>query len=478
MHIDEEIFQREDFKRNLKLYEEAMKKGKKVFMDIDDMTDIIDYYNYDGRIEEATRMADYALELYPGAIGPHVFKERQAIAVGDIEEGKRQCEAIDDKNDIDYFYLRAELEIAQQNYDTSEKMIEEAYANTMPEDKEHFLLDISALYVDYNVVDLGEKWLAMMEDKNNRERLELVARIHCSRNRFDEAIKVLESLLDNNPFVYRYWNTLGIIHLCENNFDECRNCAEYSLAINPGNTDGLWCMAKALEGQGQIQEAVDAFEKFIKKMPNCARAEIELGSCLLQAGEAQKAKKWLEKAIRDYDGDRSILSQAYDDLAFIYSNKKEFGKALECLDNADIHSTFADEMPEARYQRIVLRGHVYLMNNQTDEALKLFEKAVKQSQRNPEIIFKVMVSLFDHSLYEQVLTYFRKLVRVMPEGWNLGYSYAAASCLRTMDISKGVNYLKKACQINPDEVELIFGDFFPSGITKEKYYEYIKNVKL
>ena len=45
MHIDEEIFQREDFKRNLKLYEEAMKKGKKVFMDIDDMTDIIDYYN-------------------------------------------------------------------------------------------------------------------------------------------------------------------------------------------------------------------------------------------------------------------------------------------------------------------------------------------------------------------------------------------------------------------------------------------------
>ena len=47
-----------------------------------------------------------------------------------------------------------------------------------------------------------------------------------------------------------------------------------------------------------------------------------------------------------------------------------------------------------------------------------------------------------------------------------------------MDISKGVNYLKKACLINPDEVELIFGDFFPSGITKEKYYEYIKNVKL
>ena len=57
MHIDEELFQKEEFKRNLKLYEEAVKKGNKVFMDIDDMTDIIDYYNYDGRIDKANAMA-------------------------------------------------------------------------------------------------------------------------------------------------------------------------------------------------------------------------------------------------------------------------------------------------------------------------------------------------------------------------------------------------------------------------------------
>ena len=58
MHINEELFQREDFKRNLNAYEEAMKTGKTVFMDIDDMTDIIDFYNYDGRIDDANAMAD------------------------------------------------------------------------------------------------------------------------------------------------------------------------------------------------------------------------------------------------------------------------------------------------------------------------------------------------------------------------------------------------------------------------------------
>ena len=159
MHIDEELFQKEEFKRNLKLYEEAVKKGNKVFMDIDDMTDIIDYYNYDGRIEEATRMADYALELYPGAIGPHVFKARQAIAMGDKDEAHRQCEAIDDKSDIDYFYLTVELEIANANIPRAERMILQAYKKLEPEERDNFLLDIGALYVDYNYVMPAESWL-------------------------------------------------------------------------------------------------------------------------------------------------------------------------------------------------------------------------------------------------------------------------------------------------------------------------------
>ena len=209
------------------MYEEAVRTGKTVFLDIDDMTDIIDYYNYDGRIDEANAMADYALLLYPGAIGPLVFKARQAIANDNIEEAKAQCEAIDEKSDIDYFYLKTELEIAQMHYEESEKMITEALATIDEnEDKENFLLDIGALYVDYNATDLGEKWLDKMKDKENRERLELVSRILCNRGEYDEAVKIIETLIDKNPFIYRYWNTLGLIHMSRNDVDESRKCGE------------------------------------------------------------------------------------------------------------------------------------------------------------------------------------------------------------------------------------------------------------
>lgn len=89
-----------------------------------------------------------------------------------------------------------------------------------------------------------------------------------------------------------------------------------------------------------------------------------------------------------------------------------------------------------------------------------------------------MVSLFDHELYDMVLTYYRKLIRVILEGWDVGYAYAAASYFKTKDIDKGTKCLKKACQLNPKEVETIFGNFFPSGMNNEEFCEMIKNLKL
>ena len=148
MHIDEELFKKDRFKRNLKQYEEAMKEGRTVFMDIDDLTDIIDYYNYDGLVDDANNVADYALALYPGSIGPLVFKTRQALVENNYEKARDLCEQIEDKSDVDYFYLRAELLIAEGKTQEAEDLLLARYEETDKDEHDNTSLHVGAVYIE------------------------------------------------------------------------------------------------------------------------------------------------------------------------------------------------------------------------------------------------------------------------------------------------------------------------------------------
>ena len=118
-----------------------------------------------------------------------------------------------------------------------------------------------------------------------------------------------------------------------------------------------------------------------------------------------------------------------------------------------------------------------MQNNQKEKALSIFDRAIELSDESPDIMLKVCVSLYDQGEYETSIAYFRHLETNMPQGWNLGFSYMAGSLLRTHQFKEGVEYLKKACQVNCTEAKLVFGDMFPADLPCDKYYDYIKNVK-
>lgn len=477
MHIDEELFKQARFKNKLKQYEQAKSERKTVFMDIDDLTDIIDYYNYDGLVDDAEDVANYALTLYPGAIGPLVFKARQALAEGEFDKAKEFSDSIEDKSDLDYFYLCAEMLIAQRKTKEAENLFQKKYAETDIDEHYNFCLDVGALYVDYGYSDLALDWLERTNDPEDIERLELTARIYCNMGEYEKATECLEKLIDNNPFVSRHWNMLALIQLCNGEYPECKSSAEYSLAITPENTDGLWCKAKALLSMNEPGEALKHYRRFLERMPENARAEADMGTCYLQLADLDKARDMLERAEGHCDlGDNILLIQIYDDLAYTYSCLKQLDKALEYLGLAE---QLENDSPNEERDpgRMVLEGHILLQNNQKEKALSIFDRAIELSDESPDIMLKVCVSLYDQGEYETSIAYFRHLETNMPQGWNLGFSYMAGSLLRTHQFKEGVEYLKKACQVNCTEAKLVFGDMFPADLPCDKYYDYIKNVK-
>ena len=92
---DEEYFDSEEFREILSEYEHAVETGQPVFIDVDGLAEVADYYHFNGRYDEADKAINLALSLSPGAIAPLTYKIHEALWKGNIEERISQSDCRD-----------------------------------------------------------------------------------------------------------------------------------------------------------------------------------------------------------------------------------------------------------------------------------------------------------------------------------------------------------------------------------------------
>ena len=236
MGYDKEYFDSEDFQELLSSYEAAVAEGNYPFLDADDLVDIADFYNMSGNHDKAVAAATYALDLYPNATLPNVFMAREAMAKNDLK-GARQCaEAIEDKEDPDYYYLQAELLIAEGKADEADHYLQE-YAKTVPDEEyEDFLNDCVDLYMYYGM--------------------------------YQEVQRLYNELLDRNPYSSEYWNALASAQFLNEQYSDAVTSSEYALAINPKDTEALAIKGSAMIQLDNVEEAVKYLRRYAEIVPD------------------------------------------------------------------------------------------------------------------------------------------------------------------------------------------------------------------
>ena len=113
MTDDTAYFDSEGFKKILRQYEDSVKSGHPTYMDADDLADIADYYHYEGRLDEADEAIGLALQFNPDAIGPLLYKAREALSYGDFEVARDYAERIRIIDRAEYLYLKGEILICE-----------------------------------------------------------------------------------------------------------------------------------------------------------------------------------------------------------------------------------------------------------------------------------------------------------------------------------------------------------------------------
>lgn len=462
----EEYFNSGEFKAILKKFKDAEKTGELIILDSEDYVDIAEYYYNDGDINRACEIIDMATDMYPGVTTPLLFKARMALLdYNDIEKAEFYAEQIEDKTDLEYYYIKAEIMIVGGHIDEADAYLEECFHEIDDEDKDFFAIDAAAIFLDYASPEKAEKWLERSGETDSAEYKEQFARIMFEKGEYEKSKKLFNELIDKDPYSTQYWNSLASSQFLCHDIEDSIHSSEYALAINPDNATALLNKANGLYHLGNYKEALALYQRYNELCPDDENGEMLTGFCHIILEDFERAVIHLKKAMALSKEVTSNLTEIYKELAYALCRLGRTDESMTVLDMAETTDCNKDLL-------LAYRGSLLYESGRTDEAYECFFTSIKNSDGSPEVIAKVAITLFENKNIRSAYKLFSFLFTKNALS-NEGYAYFAVCCYELNRKEEFLYILKKAAKYAPKETKTMLGDLFPKEMKVENYYQYM-----
>ena len=468
MADDAEYFKSEEFKEILQQYEESVGSGHPTYMDADDLADIADYYHYEGRMEEAADAINLAMQLNPNAVGPLLYKAREAMSLQDFDKAREYAARIESLDGPEYLFLKGEILICEGKSNEADEVFREHFREVPPDEHIDFVYDVANLFSEYQQHDKAFEWMARSQGDDSDDFKELMARTLFGLGKYKDSERIFNELLDHDPYSNRYWNSLASAQFMNEDYSASITSSEYAIAIDPEDADSILSKANGLYRLENYEEALKYFERYNEKEKDDEFGYLHQGTSLIYLGRYAEAITRLEKAAEIAPADSQYLPEIYQELAFAYSEQKLPETALYYIDKTkDLNCDHVDME--------VIRGHILLASQRIEEAEKVFKDTITNSGNAPRTMLRIIVSLYDNRYLEASYLLFKKFFSYVDKDFNEGYSYMALCCYDLEKYDEFIEYLRLSVERNPKEAKLVLGQLFPKGMQVHDYETYITN---
>ena len=464
---DEEYFNDEEFREMLDDYERTVADGQLVFMDVDDLADIAEYYQLHERYDDAQRAIDRAIELQPDSIIALNYKAHEAIGNGDYQAAKDYLERMDDKQAPEYIYSRAEIMMAQGMTDEADQYLLDCVKDLPRDEYQDYVIDIANLWTEYGNSEKGMEWMLRAHPEETEDFKELMARTYFGIGAYDDSERLFNELLDKDPYSKNYWNALSNAQYMNEDFSGAVTSSEYAIAIDPQDPVSIINKANALIRLGNYEEAIHYYDRYAEINDPDEFSLFNKGGCLSNLNRHEEAITVLQQALEISPRDSQVLPLIYQELAFCYSSLKRLDDALHYID--ETRTLECDHI-----DMLVLKGHILLENEQNERAEQVFKNAIIRSNNDPNVILRIIVSLYDNKYVKAAYEMFQKFFSmVVNDQFNQGYSYMALCCNDLGYKEEFLMYLRLAVERNPSEARMVLGHLFPEDMAAKEYYHYM-----
>ena len=461
-------FDSDEFRTILSQYEESVESEHPIYIDADDLADIADYYQYNGFPEKARIAVDLALEYNPEAVGPLLFKAREAVMANDFDTAQEYAERIESVDVMEAVYLKGEIMICQGKTEEADQHFIEQMKDVMADEQMDYVYDVANIFSEYDLHDKAFQWMARSQGDDSDSFKELMAHTLFGLGKYKDSERIFNELIDHDPYSIRYWNALASAQFMREDYNAAITSSEYAIAIDPKDPESLLSKANCLYNLLNYEEALDYFRRYAEQVNEDEFGYLYQGTCLINLGRYQEAIAVLHKAVEIAPPDSQYLPEIYQELAFGYSEQGEMDTAMHYLEQ-----TQSLDCDHASME--IIKGHIMLANKHPEEAAEAFRSALKLSDNSPRTMLRIIVSLYDNQYTQTSYTFLKHLLTDMDEDWNEGYSYMALCCRDLGKEKEFLHYLRLASEKNPKEAKTVLSGLFPVGMDPKEYYQYVLN---
>ncbi|CAD8080832.1 unnamed protein product [Paramecium primaurelia] len=189
--------------------------------------------------------------------------------------------------------------------------------------------------------------------------------------RYEQAMQLLDRVLENDPDFADAIYCKGIVELNQNNLEDAKKYFQISLEKQPNHALALNELASLMIKEKQYKEALEYLEKGFQVNPNIPDLNYGLGYVLARLKRKSEAIKYFDMAINQDPNQKHY----YVSKATTLSDLKQYDNALEAIQFAlKIDSQYLDG-----YQVLV---YIYRQSKQYEKMEKACEQVLKLDSQN------------------------------------------------------------------------------------------------
>lgn len=378
----------------VKRFEEMLEHDKSYYFDLDEFESIIEFYIELGLFPKASKVVQYASELFPNSTVLMLREAQILVSSGHIERALPRLKnllAFEPNNEEIHLSL-ASIYMQSHNHHKAIHHLQQALKTADDDLKDDIYIDLALEYENLNNFNQAIKVLkeALMINPENETAIHELAFCFEMNGQIAQCISYYKRFIDRHPYSYISWYNLGNAYMKMEMPKEAINAFDYCLVIDEDFGPGYFNRALAYIQTEEFKKAIEDLHETLRLETPQASTYCYIGECYEKMEEYDDALSYYKRAIEKDEE----YSEAYVGIGVVMDM---LGKTVQSLN----YFKQALDLDKNNTDYMFLYAEVLRKTEHIDQALEVLESLLVLEPDNEEAWLEYSALLADNEGIEK-----------------------------------------------------------------------------